>query len=90
MISIDFHLHKLRYPKIEKTIREKTRITWEALLIYFNAPGIDNNDSLNQACHQLNTELINAMDRIAPLKQSSTQTNLEIHGSTNISETKKM
>ena len=68
MVSIDLHLHILRYPKIEKTIRDKTRITEEALLTNFNAPTIDNNDSLNQACHQFNTDLLNALGRTAPLK----------------------
>ena len=87
MVSIYLHLHKLGYPKIEKTIRDKTRITGEALLISFNAPTIDNN-FLDQACHWFSTELLNALDRIAPLKQSSTQINLDSHGSTNTSETK--
>ena len=32
MVSIDLQLHKLRYPKIKKTIRDKTRMTAEALL----------------------------------------------------------
>ena len=68
MVSIDLHLHKLRYPKIEKTIRDKTRMTGETLLININAPTIDNNDSLDQTCHQFNTVLLNALDRIAPLK----------------------
>ena len=68
MVSIDLHLHKLRYPKIEKTIRDKTIITGEALLTNFNAPKVDNNSSLDQACHQYNTELLNALDMIAPLK----------------------
>ena len=68
IVSIDLHLHKTRYPKIEKTIRDKTRITGEALLINFNAPTIDNNGSFNQACHKFNTELLIALNRIAPLK----------------------
>ena len=68
MVSTDLHLHKLRYPKIEKTIRNKTRIMGEALIINFNALTIYNNDSLDQACHQFNTELLNALDRPAPLK----------------------
>ena len=68
MVSIDFHLHKLRYPKIEKTIRDKTKIIVEALLINFNAPTIDHKNSLDHGCHPLNAELLNALHRITPLK----------------------
>ena len=70
MVSIDLHLHKLRYLKIEKTIRDRPRLKEEAMITNFNAPSIDVNDSLDQACHQFNTELINVLDRIAPLKTS--------------------
>ena len=68
MVSIDLHLHKLRYPKIEKTIRDRTKLTNEAMISNFNAPSIDVNDSLDQACHQFNTKLLKALDRTAPLK----------------------
>ena len=68
MVSIDLHLHKLRYPKIEKTIRDGTRLMAETMLTNFNAPSVDINDLLDHACHQFNTELLNALDRIAPLK----------------------
>ena len=46
MFSIHLQLHKLRYPKIEKTIRDKIRITAEALLTNFTALTLDTNDSL--------------------------------------------
>ena len=68
MISIDLLLHKFRYPKIEKTMNDKTRITGEALLINFNAPTINSNDSLDQTCHHLIIELLNGLARIASLK----------------------
>ena len=51
LVSVDLQLHKLRYPKIEKTIRDKTRMTAEALLTNFTALTLETNDSLNQACH---------------------------------------
>ena len=68
MLSIDLHLHKLGYHKKEKTIRDKSRIMGEALLANSNALTINNNHSLNQACHKLNTELLNALDKTGPLK----------------------
>ena len=68
MVSIDLHLHKLRYLKIEKTIRDRTKLTGKAMITNFNAPSIDVNDYLDQACHQFNTELHKALDRTAPLK----------------------
>ena len=40
----------------------------EVLLLNVNAPTIDYNDSLDQVCHQFNIELLNALDRITPLK----------------------
>ena len=46
MVSIDLHLHKPRYLKIEQTITERTKLTSVAM-ITFNAPSIDVNDSLN-------------------------------------------
>ena len=51
MVPINLQLHKLRYPKIKKTIRHKTRITGDALLTNFTAPTLDSNDSLHQTCH---------------------------------------
>ena len=45
MVSIDLQLHKLRYPKIKKTIRDQTRITAEALLTKFTVLTLDTNDS---------------------------------------------
>ena len=69
MVSIDLLLHKLRYPQIKKTIRDKLRITAEALLTNFKPPTIDNNDSVNEACNQLYTELLNALDKTMPLKK---------------------
>ena len=51
MVSIDLHLHKLRYPQIVKMIRYKSRI----MLTNFKPPTIDNKDSLDEACNQLNT-----------------------------------
>ena len=68
MVSIDLHLHKLRYLKIEKTIRDKSRITLEALLTIFNPLTTDDNNSLDKACNQLNTELLNVLDKTVPLK----------------------
>ena len=68
MVSIDLQLHKLRYPKIKKTIRDKTRITAKALLSNFTAPTLDTNDSLDQTCHKLNTELHNVLEKTASLK----------------------
>ena len=49
MVSIDLFLHKLGYPKIEKTIKDKTKITGEALLTNLNAPTIYHINSLDQA-----------------------------------------
>ena len=68
MVSIDLQLHNLRYPKIKKTIRDKTRITAQALLANFTASTLDTNDPLDQTCHKLNTELHNALEKTAPLK----------------------
>ena len=68
MVSIDLQLHKLRYPKIKKTIRGKTRITAKALQTNFTVPPLDTNDSLDQTYHKLNTELHNALEKTAPLK----------------------
>ena len=89
MVSIDLQLHKLRYPKVKKTIRDKTRFTAKALLTNFTAPTLDTNDSLDQTCHKLNTELHNTLEKTAPLKQSHTQTSLDNCGSTNTSEANK-
>ena len=89
MVSIDLQLHKLRYPKIKKTIRNRTRITAGALLTNFTVPTLDTNDSLYQTCHKLNTELHNALEKTAPLKQSYTQISLDNCGSTNTSEANK-
>ena len=74
MVSIDLHLHKLRCPKIEKTIRDRTKLTGATMITNFNAPSVDVNDFLDQACHQFSTELLKALDRTAPLK-TNTQTN---------------
>ena len=49
-------------------IRDKTRITAKALLTNFTAPILDPNDSLDQACNKLNTELHNTLENTAPLK----------------------
>ena len=68
MVSIDLQLHKLRYPKQKKMIRDKTRITAKALLTNFTAPILDPNNSLDQACTNLNTELHNALEKTVPLK----------------------
>ena len=68
MVSIIIHLHKVRYPEIEKTIWDRTKLSEESMLTNFNAPSIDVNDSLNQAYHRFNTELLKAFDRTAPLK----------------------
>ena len=68
MVSIDLQLHKFRYPKQKKTIRDKTRNTTKALLTNFNAPTLDPNDYLDQACNKFNTELHNALEKTAPLK----------------------
>ena len=68
MVSIDLQLHKLRYLKQKKMIRDKTRITAKALLTNFTAPILDPNDSLDQACNKLNTELHNALEKTAQLK----------------------
>ena len=64
MVSIDLQVHKLRYPKIKKTIRDKTRITAKALLTNFTTPTLDTNDFLDQTCHMLNTELHNVPERL--------------------------
>ena len=37
MVSIDLQVHKPKYPKIKKTIRDKTRMTAKALLTNFTA-----------------------------------------------------
>ena len=71
MVSIDLQLHKLRYPKQKKMIRDKTRITAKTLLTNFTAPTLDSNDSLDQACNKLNTELNNALEKTAPLKTNN-------------------
>ena len=68
MTSIDLQVHKLKYPKIRKTIRDKTRMTAEALLTTFTAPTLDTNDFLDQACDKFNTELHNALEKTTPLK----------------------
>ena len=68
MVCIDLQLHKVSYPKIEKTIRDKTRITAEALLTNFTALILETDNSLDQACHNFNTELHNALEKTAPLK----------------------
>ena len=68
MVSIDLQLHKFRYPKQKKMIRDKTRMTAKALLTNFTAPILYPNDSLDQACNKLNTELHNALEKTAPLK----------------------
>ena len=68
MVSIDLRLHKLRYPRQQKMIRDKTRITAMALLTNFIPLILDPNDSLDQACNKLNTEPHNALERTAPLK----------------------
>ena len=68
MVSIDLQLHKLRYPRQKKIIRDKTRITAKALLTNFTTLILDSNDSLDQACNKLNTELHNALEKTAPLK----------------------
>ena len=68
MVSIDFQLHKLRYMRQKKVIRNKTRITAKALLTNFNALILDPNDSLDQACSKLNIELHNALEKTVPLK----------------------
>ena len=68
MVSIDLQLHKLRYPKQKKMIRDKTRNTAKALLINFTALILDPNDSLDQACNKLNTQLHNALEKTSPLK----------------------
>ena len=68
MVSIDLYLHKLRYPKIEKTIRDKTRMTAEALITNFTALILKTDNSLDQACHKLNTELHSALEKTAPLR----------------------
>ena len=60
----------------EKTIRDNTKITGEASVINFNVPTIDHGNSIDKACHWLNVELLSALGRITPLKQSSTQTHL--------------
>ena len=76
MVYIDLQLHKLRYPKQKKMIRDKTRITAKALLTNFTAPILDPNDSLDQACNKLNTELHNALEKTAPLNQILRQTTM--------------
>ena len=43
-------------------------MTAEALLTNFTALTLDTNDSLDQACNKLNTELHNALEKTAPLK----------------------
>ena len=63
MVSIGLQWHKLRHPKIKKTIRDKTRMTAEALLTNFTALTLDTNDSLDQTCHRVNTELHNALEK---------------------------
>ena len=68
MVSIDLQLHKLRYPRQKKMIRDKTRITAKALLTNFTTLILDPNDSLDQAHNKLNTELHNALEKTAPLK----------------------
>ena len=68
MVSTDLQLHKLRYLRQQKMIRDKTRITAKALLTNFNTPIPDSNDSLHQACNKLNTELHNALEKTTPLK----------------------
>ena len=89
MVSIDLQLHKLRYPRQKKMIRDKTRITAKASLTNFTAPILDLYDSLDQACNKLNTELHNALEKTAPLKTINAQTSLDICGSTNMSEANK-
>ena len=68
MVSIDLQLHKLRYLRQKKMIRDKTRITAKALLTNFTALILDPSDSLDQACNKLNTGLCNALEKTAPLK----------------------
>ena len=68
MVSIDLQLHRLKYPKIKKTNRDKTRMKAKALLTNFTALTLDTSDSLGQACHKLNTELHNALEKTTPLK----------------------
>ena len=53
MVFIDLQLQKLRYPKQNKMIRDKTRITAKALLTHFAALILDSNDSLDQTCNKL-------------------------------------
>ena len=69
MVSIELQLHKLRYSKIKKIITEKTKMTAEALLTNFTALTLKTNDSLEQACHKLNTELHNALEKTVPLQK---------------------
>ena len=68
MVSIDLQLHKLRYPRQQNMIRDKTRITAMTLLTSFIPLILDPNNSLDQACNKLNTELHNALEKTAPLK----------------------
>ena len=68
MVSIDLQLHKLRYPRQQKMIRDRTRITAKILLTNFTALILHPSDSLDQACNKLNTELHNALEKNAPLK----------------------
>ena len=68
MVSIDLQLHKCRYLRQKKMIRDKTRITAKALLTTFTTQILDPSDSLDQACNKLNTELHNALEKTAQLK----------------------
>ena len=70
MVSMDLQLHKHRYCKQKKMIRDKTRITAKVLLTNFTALILDPNDSLDQACNKLNTELYNALEKTVPLKNN--------------------
>ena len=68
MVSIDLQLHKPKYPKVKKTIGDKTTMTAKTLLTNFTVLTLDTNDSLDQACQKLNTELHNALEKTGPLK----------------------
>ena len=77
MVSIDLQLHKLRYLRQKKMIRDRTRIAAKALLTNFTALILDPNDSPDQACNKHNTELHNALEKLPHQKQSNAQTSLD-------------
>ena len=78
MVSVDISIKKQKYPIQTKEIRDRPKITEPTIAQNLTPPEINGDTNIDEATSLFNTELLKALEAIAPIK-SITFTNRPKH-----------